>query len=98
MCAHFLFCWIITNPPIETVLDSQFSAARIGCRSYPRLHRVPIAIRGSTGLLCIVVAIKIPSGDDKESGCVPLFSQSSERDRGEAIVDAEGDTDFIISF
>lgn len=28
-----------------------------------------VAVRGSPVLLCMVIAIKIPSGDDKRSGC-----------------------------
>ena len=45
-------------------------------------NRVPVAIRDSTVLLCIVIAIKIPSwGRQAVRSVVELFRQGSEPDR-----------------
>jgi len=68
------------------------------CRSHAWTHkRVLVAISRQRCVLCIVTAIKIPSGCDKQSGGeVEVFRQGSERWRGEIIAHTEGTIDLIV--
>ena len=69
VCAFLVLLVYHATPPIDTVLDSQFSAAlNAAVLRHGRTIACRVAIRAGTGFLCILVAIKIPSGVDKQSG------------------------------